>query len=320
MIFTLSYSNGALKKPSFADLPALLKDSSHTLWIDLNRTESDARSLLTDIFHFHPMAVEDCLGELHHPKVEAYPDFIFLLLQLVTEGRHGDCFEVVTLSFFWGKNYIVTIHEGESGAFDSFREEMEKDPSLMSHGPDFIMERMLHRLFEPTRHCVQKMAQRIEKLGEAIFRQEEKVNLSALFQIRKDIVDLRHILESEEDIFLQLSRRDFPQVCNECLPYLRDVYDYIYRLSLQADRFREIVIGLLSAHQSQQAERANEVMKLLTLFAAVTLPMGIVTGFFGMNFTALPGLAHPWGWAFVLLGMGLIATGMFLFFRKKKWF
>ncbi len=318
-MFILSYSNGTLKKPLPADLPDLLKDPSHTLWIDLNRTQSDARSLLTDIFDFHPLAIEDCLDELHHPKVEAYPGLIFLLLQLVTESRQGACFEVVTLSFFWGKNYIVTIHEGGSTALERIREEMEKDPSLMGRGPDFIMERVLHRLFESTHHCVQKMAQRIENLAEAIFHGGKGENLKALLQIRKDILDLRHILESEEDIFLRLSQRDFPQVCDSCLPYLRDVYDDVYRLNLQADRLREIVIGLFSAHQSQLTERASEVMKILTIFASITLPMGIVTGFFGMNFTVLPGLVHPWGWVFVLSGLSLIAAGMLWFFRKKKW-
>ncbi|MBI4161061.1 MAG: hypothetical protein HY509_01280 [Acidobacteria bacterium] len=147
-----------------------------------------------------------------------------------------------------------------------------------------------------------------------------KDDYSALFQIRKDVVALRHVLEAEEEVFARLSRGEFPQVCDPCLPYLRDLHDHVYHLNLAADRFQMWVASLMSAHQARLSEKTNEVMKLLTVIATTLLPLGVVTGFFGMNFIALPGLKNPRGWLFALGGMIVAASGMLGFFRKKGWF
>lgn len=309
----------SLRAVSAGDLPALLKVKENTLWIDAEKSAPCLPNLLEKRFGFHPLAIEDCLGTLQRPKVEAYPDYLFLSFPLVVENQEGGCFTTVDISFFWGPNYIVSVRGGEIGKILETQRAIETKPEIMARGPDFLMEQILHRLFEESSTCLQKIQHRIEGLEERIFQGGGREDFSSLFQIRNDIVDLRHVIESELEIFGRLGRGEFPQLCEACLPYLRDIHDHIWRMNLATDRFREWVAGLLGAHQARLAEKTNEVMKLLTIIATTLLPLGVITGFFGMNFATLPGLQHPSGWFFAFLGMLSLAGGMLWFFKRKGW-
>lgn len=315
----LCYSQGSLKELDISSLPNFLKNSDNTIWVNLNTSNRNSHALLTDVFQFHPLAVEDCLTGLQYPKVEAYPDYLFLIMQMAVESAKGSCFDVAEVAFFWGKNYLVTVHNSDSKELQQALKGIAGNVAHFDRGVDFLMERVLHCLIEPFRHCVQRIGHRIDELEAHIFEDKQTGNFPHLLKIRKEIVDLRHIVGAEEEIFLRLSRGDFPRICNDCLPYLRDIYDHIYRLALLTDRYRESLTGLLSAHESRLTERTNQVMKLLTILSTVMLPMAIVTGFFGMNFDFLPGLHHPAGWLLVTVGMLFLSGGMLWYFRKKHW-
>lgn len=310
---------GTLKKIEMENLPQFLQDKQNTVWLDAKKTDPNLKEILERQFRFHPLAIEDCFETIQHSKIERYDDFLFLTLPLVVQGNDRCCFQSVDFAFFWGPNYVVSVRSGDIQRLSEFQKNFEQQSQAVASGPDFLMERLLHLLFEDTLSCLQCIQQKIEGLEERIFAGGKKEDFAELLKIRKDVADLKHVLEAEESTFEKLSRGEFTQVCETCLPYLRDIKDHISHLNLYANRFQIWVSGLLTAHQVHLAEKTNEVMKVLTIIATLLLPLGLVTGFFGMNFMTLPGLRHPFGWLFAVGGMASIVGGMIWFFKKKNW-
>jgi len=144
--------------------------------------------------------------------------------------------------------------------------------------------------------------------------------MQRLFTLRKDTAKLRSITAQEFDVMNRLTTGEFDQITPHGVMLARDLFDHLYRVSEKAAGFRETIMGLLDAYLSQINNRMNEVMKVLTVIATIMLPLGIVVGFYGMNFKYMPGLDHPHGWIFTLGGMGLLITGMLSYFRHRKWF
>ncbi|MCI0409187.1 MAG: magnesium transporter CorA family protein [Acidobacteria bacterium] len=313
-------AEGGVRGAGTGELASLLELKGNTIWLDADRSEKNLRELLRRHFKFHPVAIEDCLGDIQRPKIEAYGDHLLLALPLIAEThQEGRCFRIIDVAFFWGPNFVVSARSGEIGKLAELQGRIELEPEIIARGADFLMERLLHGLVEESAPCVQDLQRRLEGMEERTFSGGSREDFSALFQIRKDVVDLRHVFQAEEEVFGRLARNEFPQVCKDCLPYLRDLHDHYYRLNVAAERFQLWVAALFSAHQARLSEKTNEVMKLLTAIATTLLPLGVVTGFFGMNFLSLPGLRHPLGWLFALAGMALMAGGMLWAFRRKGW-
>jgi magnesium transporter len=144
--------------------------------------------------------------------------------------------------------------------------------------------------------------------------------LQRIFALKRSLMRLRRVAVHQKEILMRLSRGEFALIPERALPFYRDVYDHFVRVSDLADTYRELVSGALDAYLSTQSNRMNEIMKVLTGFSTVMLPLTFIAGVYGMNFEHMPELKWEYGYAFAWALMLVVAAGLLVYFRRKRWF
>src|SRR5678810_332627 len=137
--------------------------------------------------------------------------------------------------------------------------------------------------------------------------------------LKRSVLRLRRISGKQMDILHRMSRGEFSLIPEEMRPFYRDVYDHLVRVVDLAESYRDLISGSLEAYLSVVSNRLNEIMKVLTIFSAIMLPLTFIAGVYGMNFDNMPELHSRYGYFGTLLIMGVVAVGMLIFFWRRGW-
>lgn len=298
----------------------LLPGSGVWVWVDLSAPTPDETRILSDVFHFHELAVEDALSEIHHPKVESYGDHLYLILHGIDFREAEHCFKTQDVDFFLGEQFLVTVHPGISRTLTDMRGVCGRNHRALGEGPAALMHRIIDAMVDHYRPEVDRLNDRLDKLEEEIFERPDARLAKQILDFKADVSSLRRVVLPQRDAVARLARREFPMI-SESLSYrFRDVHDHLVRLVDEAMFFQDRVTSLLDAHLSQVSNQLNGVMKVLTIISTIFMPLGVLAGLWGMNVTlpALPGggRAQFW-WIFsVMVVLGGIMLG---YFRRRGW-
>jgi len=301
--------------------PAWLHPGSGVwLWVDLSAPTPDEVRVLSNVFHFHELSVEDALSEIHHPKVEWYGDYLYLILHGIDFREAEHCFKTQDVDFFLGEQYLVTVHPGISRTLSQMLGVCSRNHRALAEGPVALMHRIVDAMVDHYRPEVDRLSERLDKLEEEIFERPDARLAKQILDFKADVSSLRRVVLPQRDAVARLARREFP-IISEALSYrFRDVHDHLVRLVDEAMFFQDRVTSLLDAHLSQVSNQLNGVMKVLTIISTIFMPLGVIVGLWGMNVTLpdLPGGdgADFW-WIFGL--MTLLASGMLGYFRTRNW-
>ncbi|MBI4208220.1 MAG: magnesium/cobalt transporter CorA [Deltaproteobacteria bacterium] len=308
-----------IKDPS--ELKKTLSNKEAVLWVDLEDPNEDECGVLWEVFEFHPLAVEDCIAaRIQYPKVEDYGDYLFAVFHGVHLGDGGKGLQTHEVDTFLGANYLVTFHFAPSRSVRSVREKCRKGEKIMDRGADYLLHEILDSLAENYTPTIEKLSDRLEQVEDQIFDNPDKKTLSQIFDLEKEILAVRRILHPEREVLTHLIRGEFRQIDRNNVPFFRDVYDRLNRMGQFLDTYRDLITGALSAYNSIVSNRLNEVMKVLTIFSTIILPLTLVSGIYGMNFKFMPELSWRYGYFFSLGLMTLIVAGLLIYFKRKKWF
>jgi len=159
----------------------------------------------------------------------------------------------------------------------------------------------------------------VNELEYEVIHSPSKETLNRIFSLKRDGMALRRVTSPQREILNRLSRDPFAVVNRRAAIYFRDVYDHLVRISDLAESYKDLTTGLLEAYLSVVSNRLNEILKVLTVFTAIMMPMTVITGIYGMNFKTMPELDSPYGYYVTIGGMAVIAVVMLVFFRLKKW-
>jgi magnesium transporter len=304
--------------------PAVLDPTSGAkVWLDLAAPTDDELRLLTDVFHFHPLAVEDAVAEVHHPKIESYGDYLYLILHGIDyqRSREEQAFHTHDTDFFLGSNYLVTIHDGQTRSVAGVQEICGRNDHVLGEGPGALMHRIVDRMVDNYRPEIDQLEEWLDELEAEVFESPRKETLREILSVRHDVTALRRIATPQRDAVSRLTRREFPQIGDELTYRFRDVYDALVRIADESLMFQDRLTSLVDAHYSNVSNRLNEIMRVLTVLTVIVAPLTLVAGIYGMNMR-LPGVGsaedpRPFWW---LIG-GMVATVvvMLIFFRKRKW-
>ena len=302
-------------------LPELLKDEKLTIWVDMeNPSEEDDRILL-DIFHFHPLIVEDCRAERHHPKAEEFPGYIYFIMHGVTAKTDSEHFITIELDFVLGLNYVVTYHHDEFRSINNVKQKVRASPVTCQRGPAYLLYLILDQLVDFYSPVLDDFDERISKLEDDIFALKNPDNsiLEEIQNLKRSILRLRRISGKQLNILYRISHGEFKMVDEQMLPFFRDIYDHLVRITDLAENYRDLIGGALDSYLSVVSNRTNDIMKVLTIFSAVMLPLTFIAGLYGMNFDNLPELHYQYSYFIVIGVMVLTAFAMLGFFWRKGW-
>ena len=312
--------NGATRSADRVD-PAWLEPGSRVnVWVDLADPSPEEARVLSAVFHFHELAVEDALSEMHHPKVESYGAYLYVILHGIDFEAPAHCFRTHDVDFFLGPTYLVTIHAGHSRSLRQMVDVCSRNAMALGEGPAGLMHRIVDTMVDNYRPEVDELTGRLDALEKEVFERSNPPLARKILDFKRDITSLRGVVQPQRDVVGRLARREFPFV-DEAVAYrFRDVYDHLVRLSDEAMFFQDRITSLLDAHLSTVSNQLNSVMKILTVIATIFMPLTFITGLYGMN-VDLPhfGLGGTTIFWLLMAVMLLISGSMLAFFRSRHW-
>ena len=293
------------------------------VWVDLAGPTEAELSVLTDVFHFHPLAVEDAIAAVHHPKIENYDNYLYLILHGIDYQRSRDEESFIThdTDFFLGLNYLVTVHDGQTRSISGIQEVCGRSDHVLGEGPAALMHRIIDRMVDNYRPEIDQLEKWLDELEIEVFEVPRKETLREILSVKHDVTALRRIATPQRDAIGRLARREFPNISEELAYRFRDVYDNLVRIADEALIFQDRITSLLDAHYSNVSNRLNEIMRVLTVLTVIVAPLTLVAGIYGMNMH-LPGVQtendpRPFWW--LMGGMAATVVVMLAFFKKRNW-
>jgi magnesium transporter len=302
-------------------LPGLLKEDKSVTWIDIPEpTEADERVLL-DTFHFHPLTLEDCRETRNYPKVEEFPTYLYFIVHGVRADTSPDHFNTIELDGFLGKNYVITYHHEKFRSIDNVKQHLQTSPAMCQRGSAFLLYQLLDQIVDYYSPVLDDFDERIDLLEDNIFTlgSPSKEILEEIMDLKRGVLRLRRISGKQKEVILRMSRGEFPLIEPHALPFYRDIHDHIGRVTDLAENYRDLISGALEAYLSVVSNRMNEIMKVLTIFSAIMLPLTFIAGVYGMNFDNMPELHSRFGYYAVWVIMLVVAVGMLSLFWRRGW-
>jgi magnesium transporter len=320
MITVFVYRDGVTRPAENVDPAWLTPQAPEIIWVDLEAPGEPEAAVLTGVFRFHELAVEDALAEIHHPKIESYGTFLYLILHGIQAKKRKGGFETQDVDFFLGRNFLVSVHQYASRSIEMLRALCGRHSHVIAEGPAALMHRVVDQMVDHYGPEVDGLEDRLERIEAQVFSSPHRNPLRDILSLKADIASLRRVTLPQRDAIGRLARREFPQIPDVLTYRFRDVFDQLVRLTDEAIFLQDRVTGLLDAHLSMQSNRLNQVMKVLTVIATIFMPLTVLTGLYGMNvalpaFSGGPGLQFWW-----VVGIMLtLSAGMLWVFRRMDW-
>jgi magnesium transporter len=301
--------------------PAWLKPGSGVVvWVTMDNPTAVESRILSDVFHIHDLAIEDALAEIHHPKIESYGDYLYLVLHGIDFEAAEHMFKTKDVDFFLAPQYLITVHHGQSRSISKVEQVCERNGQLLGEGTAALLHRLIDALVDNYRPEIEKLQQRLDRLETEVFEKPNPKLARQILDFKRDVASMRQVVLPERDAVGRLARREFPLISEQLAYRFRDVHDHLVRLSDEAMFFQDRISGILDAHLSAVSNQLNSVMKVLTLISTIFLPLTVLTGMYGMNVTLphMPG-GEAWQFWWVVGIMFALSGGMIGYFRSRGW-
>lgn len=320
-------------------LPA--KGTAHELlWVDLEApTDDEERQALEAFFRVHALTLEDIQRPRRHPeqgphfpKVEEFPDYLFVVVNPLRPRAAADLLEVGEgvqgnglhgqLSAVLTRTMLLTHHYEPLGCVEQLRTFLGKHPGQCSRGPDYLFHIVLDDMVDQYAPLLDRVDGMLDKLEVEVFGKADRSLLAQLLQIKRNVIALRKTLVYEREVLARMSRGEFELIDERETAYYRNVYDHLIRFTELIEASREMLMDLTQALLAAQANRLSEVMKVLTMISTTILPMSLIAGVYGMNFkddAFWPPLDSPQGFAVALGLMAASGAAAFGLFRWLRW-
>lgn len=308
------------------DLPELLADKNNLIWVDFlgETTEQieEAKNILLKVFKFHYLTVEDCIETRNQPKIEAFPDYLYFIVHgIKPEVTSSTNFVTKELDAYLGENYVVTFHTERFKSIKKVKQQIRTSPFTCQRGAAYLLHQILDYLVDLYMPLVDDFDQAINDIEDRIFSMKTSGNtiLEEIMDLRRSVARLKRISSRQMDVLYRMSTGEFPQIKENTLPFYRDVYDHLQRISDLSESYKELVAGLFQIHFSITADKTNEVIKFLTIFSAIILPLSLIAGIYGMNFENMPELKTRYGYFITIGTMAAVTFVMLFYFKHKGW-
>jgi magnesium transporter len=310
-------------------MPTLLADTNLFLWVDLEKpTPEEAKWVLEDVFHFHPLSVEDCVTVSPSPKVEEYlpkeedkfSPYLFIVIHAVDYSRKDGVFATGELNFFLGKNFLVTYHVAPLRSIQLVEERCLKGTVHIARAPDRVAHTLLDGIVENYKPALDELSLEIAALEDQVIHEPGKETLNKILQIKKEVLHLRQIIGPQREVLARFAAGEFKLIRPHLVPYYRDVYDGLFHIAELAQSYADSLTGILQVYLNMSSNHTAEVVKLLTMITVITTPVMIVGTWYGMNYTQqMPELNSKYGyyWALGLTSLSTLVT--YWWMRRKRW-
>ena len=307
------------------EIQEALESGEGLLWVDIGDTGQEDAEFLAKTFNFHPIAVEACLdSSVHSPKVDDFGDYLFLMLYDINYDVELGTVETAELDLFLGKNFVVSNHNFFLRSVQAIKNLAQVDgrPQMdgrpMRRGVDFLAHALIDALVDNIVPTIDQLGDMADSIEEEIFLRPEPAALDAILRLKHSSLRLRRAMVPQRELLGKLNHQAFEYISPEAEVFYRDVYSRVTRIEASIENLRERADTIQATYLSAMANQQNESIRMLSVIAAVFLPLTLLAGIYGMNFEHMPELAWRWSYFAVLGFMGLVSVSTLWWFVTRR--
>jgi magnesium transporter len=298
-------------------------EASGLRWINIERPSSVDRAWLEEHFDFHALDYEDVRSRNQRPKIDEYPDYLFIVLHFPVFDKAVGRLNAAELDIFIGPDYLITIPNSPlppvEYLFERCRSSDEVRESMLSKGSGYLLYKIVDDAFDYCFPMLRKIGNKLERLEEDIFEGRAEEVVRDLSNSKQEIINFRKVIRPQRAVLRDLERTKQRYLAEDLEIYFDDIVDASERIWDMLENFKEVVEALEDTNESVLSHRVNEVLRVLTAFSVVVLPLTLFASVFGMNveFPFETGVVGAfWG---ILGGMLVVLVGMVAYFRRRGW-
>ena len=333
-IHLIEYDKDTFEEREVTDITELSEhlNKKKITWINIDGLgDVNALKTLGEQFNLHPLAIEDVWNTGQRPKTEVFPDYIFIVAQMVYQNSDTNiCGEQV--SMFLGKNFLITVQEeDEYDVFNPVRARIRSGHGAIRKSQvDYLAYALLDTIIDHYYPVLEGLGTAIEELEDDLLKSPSREMVLTLHEYKRNLTQLRRFVWPLRDVINSLLHDTSGYITDTSKVFLRDCYDHTVQLMDLVESYKELTSGLMELYHSSVGLRTNEVMRVLTVITSIFIPLTFIVGVYGMNFAPqtqsgdklplnMPELYQPHGYIGVMSIMALIAVVQLIIFKKMKW-
>ena len=297
------------------------KEKNTVTWINIDGLhDSELMKDMGETFDLHPLLIEDIMNTDQRPKLQEYDNNLFLVLKMLRYDESNQTIIAEQLSLVIGKTFLLTFQEQPGDVFEPVRERIRKQKGrIRATSIDYLAYALVDTVIDNYIYIIERFGEKIEDMEDVVLGDPEPEIMEQLSNYRKEMNYLRKSIRPAKEAITQLARLDSNLIDLKTIPFLKDLEDLITQASEAIDTYREMLSDQMNLYNSALSNKMNDVMKILTIFAAIFIPLTFIAGIYGTNFEYLPELHFKYSY-FIFWGvMIVVAVSLLIFFKRKKW-
>lgn len=302
------------------ELRDILANPKTLTWLDIDRDNLVQLHPYADFIELHPLALEDAESTHQRPIVRRYKETVFLVFYELVSGGDEGTIHGYPISFFVGKNYVVTVRDIERSTLDDVAERWrEFARGVGNRSPGFLLYAIMDAIVDNYFPIIDTLGDRIEAVEEIILDPDQTLSQREILSLRKDLFNIRRVLAPGRDVLNELIRRDTPLIDDQTINYVHDVYDHLLRVLDWLNAYRDLTGTLLDMQLTISSHRLDQVIRTLTVASIMLMVSALIAGIYGMNFDQMPELHWAYGYPMALGLMLLSVVLLYVYFRSRRW-
>jgi magnesium transporter len=262
--------------------------------------------------------LEDVLNTGQRPKLDEFEDTFFVVVKMLRYDDDSDIVIAEQLSIVVGPSFVLTFQEQPGDVFEPVRERLRNGKGrIRGWGSDYLAYALLDSVVDSYIYIIEKIGEEVEELESEVLESVDPELIGEIGRLKREMSFLRKAVRPAREAILKLSKLDSDLIREATAPFLKDLVDISSQAAEAIETYREMLSDELNIYNSSMSHRMNDIMKVLTIFAAIFIPLTFIAGIYGTNFEYLPELHFRYGY-FVLWGVLITVAGSMLYYFKKK--
>lgn len=303
------------------------KEKPTVTWINIDGLHQvDIIEKLGKHFDVHPLVLEDILNTDQRPKIETFENYIFLVLKMIYYDEKKHQIHTEQVSLILGSNFVISFQESVGDVFDHIRERIRNNKGrIRKTNADYLAYALIDAIVDNYFIILEKIGDKVEDMEEELVSNPVPEILQNIHNLKREMIFLRKSVWPIREVISALQREESTLIQESTYIYLRDLYDHTIQVIDTVETFRDMISGMVDIYMSSVSNKMNEIMKVLTIFAAIFIPLTFIVGVYGMNFNPnispfnMPELNWYLGYPMIWIIIIAVAGSMLVYFRRKKW-
>ena len=296
-------------------------DKSNVSWINVYGIHDlDFMREMGEVFTLHPLLLEDILNTDHYPKYEELDDKYVFIIKMLEYDKDSRTIMAEQITLILGDYYVLTFQEKHGDIFDQLRDRIrQKKGRVRLNHCDYLIYAVMDSIVDNYMLIIESIGREIENLEDKIHIDQSHAVVEEIYNHKTELNFLRKAVRPLKEILMQVLKSENPFMQENNVQYLKDLNDHVIQVADTLELYYNLLSDQLNAYNSNMSNRMNDIMKVLTIFAAIFIPLTFVAGIYGMNFEHIPEIKYKYAYPIFWLGVISIASGLLIYFKRRKW-